>query len=228
MPLFVADYLADTLDLRAEESGVYLLLLMIAWRTPDGTLPSDMKWLRRALASCVSDMHGNRFNRLVPPLLSRFFILGKDGKFHNKRLTKEREKVEKFSEKQKENIGKRWSPDNKNNDLDDTNVIPARAQHSHSHSQRKKEEAPSGASSKYAFECGTIRLNQRDFDQWKQAFSYLDLPAELLSLREWAEKQKSWFNAVSGALAKRNRLAKLAKERPVNEPQWLDGIPGVL
>jgi hypothetical protein len=34
-----------------------------------------MAWLKRALAACASDMHGNRFNRLVPPLLNRFFEL---------------------------------------------------------------------------------------------------------------------------------------------------------
>lgn len=139
MPLYVADYLVDTLDLRAEETGVYLLMLMIAWRRPDGALPNDMKWLQRALASCASDMHGNRFNRLVPPLLNRFFLLGEDGKFRNKRLTKEREKAEKFSEKQRENVGKRYAAKSNNNDLDDTNVLPARASQSQSQSQSQKD-----------------------------------------------------------------------------------------
>jgi uncharacterized protein YdaU (DUF1376 family) len=141
MPLYVGDYLVDTLDLRAEESGVYLLMLMIAWRRPDGALPNDMKWLQRALASCVNDMHGNRFNRLVPPLLERFFVLGEDGKFRNKRLTKERERAENFSEKQRENAEKRWSEKNKIKHLADADAMPARALQSQSQSHNKDPEA---------------------------------------------------------------------------------------
>jgi uncharacterized protein YdaU (DUF1376 family) len=46
-PLYVADYLADTLDLGAEDHGCYMLLLMIAWRR-DVALPNDMAFLKRA------------------------------------------------------------------------------------------------------------------------------------------------------------------------------------
>lgn len=139
MPLYVADYLADTLDLSTEGTAVYLLMLMLAWRRPDGALPNNMKWLKRALASCVNDMHGNRFNRLVPSLLEQFFVLSEDGKFRNKRLTKEREKSEKFSGKQKENADKRWAKIKENKDLEDAKAMPARALHSHSHSQSQEE-----------------------------------------------------------------------------------------
>lgn len=135
MPLYVADYLADTLDLSTEETAVYLLLLMIAWRRPDGCLPNDMKFLKRALSSCVTDMHGNRFNKVVPKVVDRFFVLGNDGNLHNKRLTKEREKTEKFSETQRENANKRWRGTKDNNDLGDASAMPARAKQSQSHTQ---------------------------------------------------------------------------------------------
>jgi len=136
MPLYVTDYLTDTLDLSAEENGVYLLLLMIAWRRQDGALPNDMKFLQRSLASCCRDMHGNRFNRIVPPLLERFFDLGEDGLWRNKRLTKEREKSEKLSGKQKENAEKRWSKARKDNDLGDADAMPSQSQ-SQSQEERK-------------------------------------------------------------------------------------------
>ena len=58
-------------------------------------------------------------------LLERFFELGNDGEFHQKRLGKERDFVRKRSEKQKENINKRWSQYNKNNSICDTMVIPS-------------------------------------------------------------------------------------------------------
>ena len=135
MPLYISDYLADTIDLSAEQTGCYLLILMISWRRPDGAIPNDMAWLKRSLSTCVTDMHGNRFNRIVPPLLQRFFTLDNDGKFRQKRLTKEREKAEKFSEKQSENAEKRWTKNNKNKDLPDANAMPAPALQSQSHTQ---------------------------------------------------------------------------------------------
>lgn len=46
MPMFVADYLADTTDLSTEEHGAYLLLMFAAWRS-DGVLPNDPRRLAR-------------------------------------------------------------------------------------------------------------------------------------------------------------------------------------
>lgn len=142
---YVADYFRDTFDLRSDESGVYLTLLGVAWEREDCALPNDMKWMQRALAAHLSDMHGNRFNRVVPPLLERFFELGEDGKFRNKRLTKEREKSENLSGKQRENVEKRWAQTRENKDLADTAVIPARAfLQSQSQSHKEGPPPPSG------------------------------------------------------------------------------------
>lgn len=66
--------------------------------------------------------------------------------------------------------------------------------------------------SKYAFESGVIKLNERDFSNWKASFSYLDVPAELIGMSEWAGGQDNWFHAVKGLLAKRNREAKAAAD----------------
>jgi hypothetical protein len=83
----------------------------------------------------------------------------------------------------------------------------------------------------YAFEDGIIRLNQRDFDSWQQAYSHLDFRAELLSLSKWAQDQgANWFHAVKGALAKRNRDVKAEKERQAKQGdfKWQSGIEGVV
>lgn len=133
MPLYVTDYLTDTLDLSAEEHGCYLLLMMLCWRRPNCDLPNDMEWLKRSVRSMASDMHGNRFNRIVPRLLERFFKLDIDGMWRQPRLVYEREKAENFSGIQKENANKRWMRKNKINSLEDAVALPARARQSQSH-----------------------------------------------------------------------------------------------
>lgn len=142
-PLYVADYLMDTRDLTEEQHGVYMLLLMAAWLRPDCALPNDKDFLR----SVLPRMHGHTFNRLMPPILERFFKLGPDKKYRQKRLTAEWEKAAIISVNARQNIDKRWtkvrqnkSNISKNNGDGDTTVIHARAR-LQSQSQRKKEPA---------------------------------------------------------------------------------------
>ena len=53
MPLWVADFVGDTLDLDAREIGAYMLILMTMWGR-DGYLPNDEKKLQR-VARCGRD-----------------------------------------------------------------------------------------------------------------------------------------------------------------------------
>lgn len=47
LPLYTDAYLADTRHLNAAQHGAYLLLLMMAWRTPDCAIPDDDDILAR-------------------------------------------------------------------------------------------------------------------------------------------------------------------------------------
>lgn len=101
--------------------------------------------------------------------------------------------------------------------------------------ERKKKEDTADAVLPPAalfFEAGIIRLTKKDFEQWERAFSHLDLGAELLALRQWAEEQgpSKWYFAVSGALGKRNREVKMRKDQASSptEFKWKSGIEGVV
>lgn len=70
----------------------------------------------------------------------------------------------------------------------------------------KVERPPSPPAPKvYAFQCGKVRLLEKDFERWKAIYPNLDLAAELQGMADWASRQENWFVAASGLLAKRNR-----------------------
>lgn len=68
MPLYPADFMADTTHLSAAETGAYLMLIMHYWRA--GSLPSDEKMLRR-----ISRM-GEREWQRSRDILAAFFFDG--------------------------------------------------------------------------------------------------------------------------------------------------------
>jgi len=99
--------------------------------------------------------------------------------------------------------------------------------------EREEKNTPDGVATTkdYAFESGIIRLTEKHFNNWQAAFSQLDLKAELIGLTAWAEQQGNrWFPAVSGALAKRNREVKAAKDKAKTDPafRWNGPIEGVV
>lgn len=99
--------------------------------------------------------------------------------------------------------------------------------------EREREEKPAdaGSTKTYAFEDGVIKLNQKDFESWSRAYSNLDLAAELMSLSKWAQSEgANWFHAVKGALAKRNREVKAAKDNLKEQGgfKWNSGMEGVI
>lgn len=84
MPLWVSDFVGDTLDLDAKEIGAYMLILMTMWGR-DGYLPSDAKKLQR-VARCGRDWPR------VWASISHYFTIEGD-RVTQKRLLKELQKV---------------------------------------------------------------------------------------------------------------------------------------
>lgn len=90
MPLWIADYLADTMHLTARQHGEYLLLLMFSWKQ-DRPLPKVDASLRAIARASESEWAEDRETVLA------FFQEGQDG-YRQKRLEEERsEAVERFN-----------------------------------------------------------------------------------------------------------------------------------
>jgi uncharacterized protein YdaU (DUF1376 family) len=84
MPVFIGDYLADTMHLSTEQHGAYLLLLFHLWRR--GTLPDD----DGALAQ-ITGLSRNAWSQ-TRPVLAEFFQIH-DGLWRHGRVERERIRV---------------------------------------------------------------------------------------------------------------------------------------
>lgn len=104
MPLFIADYLADTQHLTRDEHGGYLLLLMAYWRN-SGPLPDDDKRLAAIVKASPREW------KTLRPALAEFFTIA-DGYWTHKRADKEieeaAENARKNAERAKRAAEKRW------------------------------------------------------------------------------------------------------------------------
>lgn len=211
IPLFGDAYLADTRHLSLEEHGAYLQLLMIAWRTPDCALPDDDARLARMLG-----VTAKKWAKLKPTIMA-FWSLSEAG-WQQKRLLKERRFVAKKSEQNRDAINARWEANRlKNNDTNDTNVVPDGYQNDTpppppKKEEEKKEEVRGGKPPKlYAFSGGTIRLKPSDLDRWRSTYhAVADIEAELSTLDAWFEgqpesKRKAWFHVTAGALNRKHQ-----------------------
>lgn len=101
MPLYIADYLADTGRLTTEQHGAYLLLIMDYWR--NGSLPDDDSVLAQ-----VARLPADKWKK-SRAIISRFFTI-QDGFWTHKRIDEELESARKFIEKQRENGAKGGRP----------------------------------------------------------------------------------------------------------------------
>lgn len=94
MPLYIADYLADTMRLSTVQHGAYLLLLMEYWR--QGPLPNDQDGL-----AAIVRQNRKAWDRDIWPGIKRFFELQDDGLLHQKRIDAERTKAMEISNKRR-------------------------------------------------------------------------------------------------------------------------------
>jgi uncharacterized protein YdaU (DUF1376 family) len=100
MPLYIGDYLADTMHLNAQEHGAYLLLLMHYWR--NGPLMNDDKVL-----AGIARVDRKVWDRGVGATVRVFFV-HENNRLHQKRMDAERERAGAISSKRKAAADARW------------------------------------------------------------------------------------------------------------------------
>lgn len=93
LPLFVADYRADTHHLTLTQHGAYLLLLMAVWNDPDGSLPNDSAMLSRICGMSHDRRNWVRTLRAVMPF---FEVVG--DRLRHKRIDKEIARLDAIAE----------------------------------------------------------------------------------------------------------------------------------
>lgn len=109
MPLYIGDYLSDTMRLTTEQHGAYLLLLMEHWM--QGPIPDDDETL-----AAVTKLSIERWQKTRGLLLGYFSV--SSGFWTHKRVVEEKAKAEAFKAKQRANGMKggrpRKNPENPN------------------------------------------------------------------------------------------------------------------
>lgn len=106
MPLYVADYLADTSRLTTEQHGAYMLIIMDYWR--NGAPPDD-----DAVLASITKMAIPQWKKAAGSI--RAFFAKVDGKLVHKRVEAERQKASGISTKRTDaahkGAAKRWGKD---------------------------------------------------------------------------------------------------------------------
>ncbi len=101
MPLYIGDYLGDTMHLTTQQHGAYMLLLMHYWRA--GPLPDDDQAL-----SGIARLDRATWKRAVAPVIRPFFRAA-GGLLHQKRMDTERAGAQAIIEKRRKAANTRWA-----------------------------------------------------------------------------------------------------------------------
>src|SRR4051812_44975721 len=136
MPLYIADYRADTAHLGAAEHGGYLLLIMHYWQT--GGLPNEDRQLARI--ACMSNAEWKKARATI----ASFFT----DNWKHKRIDAEIAHAEDVSNKRRTSAEQRYSKSNANAPANAPAIAPANAELKETHARcdsSSVSELPSSA-----------------------------------------------------------------------------------
>jgi uncharacterized protein YdaU (DUF1376 family) len=183
MPLYIADYLGDTLHLTTEQHGAYLLLLMAAWKR-GGSLPDDQAQLAQ-----IARMPIDRWQTHAAAIVLPFFTQSHGTLMHGRvstELEAARTNVERKSRAGKAGAAAKWQKDG-------TRIADAKRPHWHDDapSPSPSPSTPEGvertARKRASFDAATIEL-----PDW--------MPKELWGI--WCHQRKRYGKTISEAGAR--------------------------
>jgi len=247
MPLYVADYLADTGHLSTAEHGAYMLLIMHYWQ--NGSLPEEERRIARIARMSQEEWADSR------DTLADLFDEG----WKHKRIEAEMARAEDVSSKRKAAAEQRHSKRNSN--------APANAEQLHAQSQSQShtekvdatastspepdKSAPVAVIGLPTVSEGDYPVFEADIAEWFAAFPAVDVMQQLAAARSWLmanpkrRKTKrgmrrfivSWLDrrqnsgvapipratAPPGKLTPKDAYNEIARERgwPTDEPEIL-------
>lgn len=203
MPMYWADYLADTRHLTTLEHGAYILLLATYWQRGEA-IPDDNRFLAR-----VTNLHHHRWGTVRKTLEGLFTVT--NGVWVHKRVEEELLRSSARSQAGIRANSVRWQSGVQ---VTVTDTVVSK--------KEEREDTPSGNSAgKYAYENGIIKLKAADLERWRKSFPNINIEGAMENLVGWvteeAGKGKNWFLALAGALGKRDQEAaerKIAAATP--------------
>jgi uncharacterized protein YdaU (DUF1376 family) len=200
MPLFVADYMADTADLSTAQHGAYLLLIMNYWQR-GGPLPNDDVRLAK-----ITGLSARNWLQMKSRI-AEFFESGTEFWKHARidhELARIADKSLKSKKAAQASVQRRFGERSADGQAD---VEPTEAD---TDTEKEEKEMP-GKPGDYAFFGKTIKLAPRHFNEWKRLFKSIPDPeAELSTIDDWwqsqpEDKRSNWFLATKGMLNKRHQ-----------------------
>ena len=222
--MYPDDWLAGTSELTLEEEAAYLRICLLIY-SRGGAINDNDRWL-----AGMCRISPRMWRKLRQILIDNRKITVSDGLIHVERCRKELEKYAKMVRKQAESGSKggrvtaeRYREINKNKPplqaSATASLKPARALPSPSPSPKISK------SDDYAFDGTVIRLKERDFTKWAEAFQAIpDLRASLQNRDDWLanqpeDDQRHWFISTSNWLANQNTRA-LAEQKASQDDEY--------
>jgi uncharacterized protein YdaU (DUF1376 family) len=219
MPLYVADYLADTAHLGALESGVYLHLIMHYWLK--GGLPNDPVQLAK-----ISRVSLKQFNRLSP-IVAPFF----GPNWTHKRIDQELEKSGEISKKRRDAVAQRRDRSSTNvpTNVDQLNTQSQSQSQSHieiKDSTRERRSQARGSRLPADWLPKEHLEEERELEKFRDY--WIAQPGQKGVKTDWDATWRNWVRRAAERTPARpstNRIANAAKEmldaeRSRNQSSW--------